>query len=374
MKLCAFMTYGGSLKNWEQSGILDRELAIYRQHAKVGWEIDLISFGNSPDEAKIAERYPYFSVHYNNFGIHPRLYSWGLPFIHSKILADSDVYKTNQTYGAHVAHRCSMVWKKPVVVRQGYGHFENRSKEKGVNSRVAKQAFRYERSSLRRASVSIFTTEELAESSIARHNLNPAKVCIIPNYLIPEIWTPAHDFYGRGEKFKVIYFGRLSEEKNLTSLIDAARNLPVEIHLIGEGSLRDKLEYQSREAGVFCQFSDQMSQEELRNSLAQANAFVLPSLYEGHPKALIEALAYGIPVLAVNSPGIYQVVGDKDFSVNVDPTIVGIRGGLETLLSLSEKQLAEMGRKGRAWAMNQFSVNSIAASEQSILKGIANNL
>lgn len=367
------MTYGGSLKIWEQAKILDRELAIYHEHAEVGWQIDLMSFGNTPDEARIADRYSYINVYYNSFKLHPRLYSWALPLLHSKPLRIADVYKTNQMYGTHIANYCAFLWKKPVVVRQGYGHFDNRSKEQGSESSIAKRAFRYEHRNLRKAEFSIFTTEELAKSSIKRHDLFPEKTSVVPNYIVPEIWSPPYIPREKSKKIKLIYFGRFSEEKNLISLLEAIRDLPVEIHLVGEGPLKQTLKDFSLLNGISCIVSPQMPQMELRNALAEADAFVLPSLYEGHPKALIEALAYGIPVLATDSPGIREVIEGHDFAISAETSSKGLKQGVKKLLALSLDQRVEMGRQGREWAMTQFSVHNVADKERTILEHATDN-
>ena len=103
--------------------------------------------------------------------------------------------------------------------------------------------------------------------------------------------------------FVLGYAGRLSREKGLLSLIEAVSltrkaGCPAKLLIVGEGSQRDELEDAVRKQGledavVFAGF-----QSEVDQFLSAMDAFVLPSLTEGTPIALLEAMAHGIPAIA----------------------------------------------------------------------------
>ena len=166
MILNLFLTYGGSLKIWKDAGILDRELALYKQHAENGCRVNIISYGQG-NEAAYLKGYDGISVYSNSLGIHPRAYAALLPLIHRVPLLSGNLYKTNQLYGVHIARWCKVLYDKPLVVRQGYGHYEHRVEEHGVQSKYAQQALRYERKAYQHADKIVFTTEELANRAIA---------------------------------------------------------------------------------------------------------------------------------------------------------------------------------------------------------------
>ena len=67
-----------------------------------------------------------------------------------------------------------------------------------------------------------------------------------------------------------------------------------------------------QENDVVCDFVEALPQK-LRAVVAEADFFALVSKYEGHPKSLIEALFYGLPVIVSDSPGVSSVVSTQIF-------------------------------------------------------------
>ena len=53
MKLVLFLTYGGSLKSWSEFRIIERELALYRDHVWAGYTIHVISYGSAKEEKEL---------------------------------------------------------------------------------------------------------------------------------------------------------------------------------------------------------------------------------------------------------------------------------------------------------------------------------
>ncbi|RMG01840.1 MAG: glycosyltransferase family 1 protein [Planctomycetota bacterium] len=115
------------------------------------------------------------------------------------------------------------------------------------------------------------------------------------------------------DRFIVLWVGRISEEKDLPTLIAAAAEVhtsqgPPLVVLVGEGDERPALESQVRRAGregnvVFAGF-----QVDPVPWYRAADAFVLPSLREGLPNVLLEAMAAGLPVIASSVGGIPQAI------------------------------------------------------------------
>jgi glycosyltransferase involved in cell wall biosynthesis len=117
----------------------------------------------------------------------------------------------------------------------------------------------------------------------------------------------------------VLFVGRLLPIKGLTYLIQAAKlanTRPAVVIIGGEapgyGGTRQALELEMRQLGlerdVF--FLGRFAREELGAAYLAADIFVLPSLGEGMPLALLEAMAYGKCVLASRVPGNQDVVKD----------------------------------------------------------------
>jgi 1,2-diacylglycerol 3-alpha-glucosyltransferase len=115
------------------------------------------------------------------------------------------------------------------------------------------------------------------------------------------------------------FVGRLGEEKNLYFLLDAfaavsSKTTNVKLMLIGGGPLRGKLQSHARRLGVASRvsFTGLVPYEQLPQYLSAADAFVTASVTEVHPLTVIEAMAAGLPVLGIDSPGISDTVQDGE--------------------------------------------------------------
>jgi glycosyltransferase involved in cell wall biosynthesis len=124
--------------------------------------------------------------------------------------------------------------------------------------------------------------------------------------------------------FVVGYVGRLSEEKGVGYLLEAISMLkesevPVKLLVIGDGpqkkTLEDFVKGKSIEHVVF--FAG--FQNEIETWLPAMDVFVLPSLTEGTPMSLLEAMALGIPVVASSVGGVPQVVDSEENGILVSP-------------------------------------------------------
>lgn len=109
-----------------------------------------------------------------------------------------------------------------------------------------------------------------------------------------------------GGSCKLIYVGRLTKQKNVSLLISAlkclGRERPISLDIYGQGEDEQFLRALVIELGlqgkvVFNGFSSEVYSE-----IVKADFLVLPSLYEGMPNVVVEALALGVPALVSNIP------------------------------------------------------------------------
>jgi phosphatidylinositol alpha-1,6-mannosyltransferase len=118
------------------------------------------------------------------------------------------------------------------------------------------------------------------------------------------------------EPFAVVTVGALDQPyKGTRILLEAVRELQrysvdVRLRIVGGGSLRPAFEAQARAdgIGVLVDFPGQLDQAGVRAALDAAQLFVLPSLTEGLPRALLEAMARGLPAVASNVGGIPELL------------------------------------------------------------------
>jgi len=156
--------------------------------------------------------------------------------------------------------------------------------------------------------------------------------------------------------------GSLYPVKGHTYLIDAAvhvvRRCPDVTFLIaGRGGLREELEAQASSLGVtpFIRFLGH--RDDVPDLLGVCDVFVLPSLSEGMPLALLEAMAAGIPSVATRVGGVGEAIEDGESGLLVPP---GDSHALaESIIKLLEdRTLArQMGQYARDVVARRFSVS-----------------
>jgi 1,2-diacylglycerol 3-alpha-glucosyltransferase len=115
----------------------------------------------------------------------------------------------------------------------------------------------------------------------------------------------------------LIYVGRLGPEKNIPFLLRSFAGAVqafdnIGLVLVGDGPERDNLEDRARQMGINSRvrFLGLVPYSEMPAYLKMADAFVTASVTEVHPLSIIEAMAAGLPVLGINSPGVGDTVGD----------------------------------------------------------------
>ena len=115
----------------------------------------------------------------------------------------------------------------------------------------------------------------------------------------------------------IVYAGRLSQEKGVHHLIEAAHLTDMEISVIGDGPLGEELR---AAAPPNVRFHGALPRSEVRGAIARARALVLPSVcYEGFPMTLAEAYAAGTPVIASDLGALRELVEDGGTGYRVEP-------------------------------------------------------
>jgi glycosyltransferase involved in cell wall biosynthesis len=154
----------------------------------------------------------------------------------------------------------------------------------------------------------------------------------------------------------VVYGGRLSHEKGVDVLVEAAARIGVALEVAGDGPDRGALEALGRRAGADVRWHGLLPRAEL-HELARASAVsVLPSrCHENQPLWVLESFACGVPVVGTTLGGIPDMVTPGLDGDLVAPNDAGaLAGSLERFMS-DPGRAHEMGRAGRARVETDFS-------------------
>ena len=185
-------------------------------------------------------------------------------------------------------------------------------------------------------SVPVALTPEVQSSVLEFYGLPLRRVSVIYNGIDLSRCVPKTT-YETGEIVTILHVGRFDVPKNHPGLLEAFRLL-LETHpecrlrLVGDGELRPDMEKLAREKGIadFVEFCGMQSN--VYPYLHDADIFTLPSIYEGNPMTIIEAMGTGLPIVASRVGGIPDMISDGESGLLVEPEPQSICAGLTRLV------------------------------------------
>lgn len=257
-------------------------------------------------------------------------------------------------------------WGVPYVTT--YGFWYGRLSRPGPK-RLLKAVV--ERVGLRRAAAVIVTTEEL-RTRAARF---ARRVELIPNGVDTGRFAPAPPRAAEAGERRVLYVGRLSAEKNLSTVVTAMARLgphrSARLVLVGAGPLEPALRAEARAAGVSAEFRGVVDQRRLPAIYAAADAFVLASFTEGHPKVLLEAMSAGLPCVVSSCDGNRSLVVDGATGLLFDPARPDeLAACLERVLG-DPALAARLGHAARATVCARYDLAACVGREIALLQSLA---
>lgn len=232
----------------------------------------------------------------------------------------------------------------------------------------------------------IFEHKHLAQSACLHGLCEPERVairafglknplCIIPNGIdLPNregIVAPWHDQVENGQKI-LLYLGRLHPKKGLINLLHAWRQLADGANSKSEwilclsgwdqGGHEAELKHMAAELGLggSVRFLGPQFNAAKQACFENADAFVLPSFSEGLPMTVLEAWAYGLPVLMTPQCNIPEGFA-CEAAIRSDSTPESLAEGLNTLFSLNKRDRLTMGARGLELVKIKFTWARVAA-------------
>lgn len=368
LRLAVFLTAGMSLARWRELGMLDRELSLYRAFRALGVETTFVSYGSGAAEnAEVRALRGEFRVLTNYARLPRHLYVKFLPLLHGRGLARTHLFKANQTDGSEVAHRCARFLHRPWVARSGYDWSDFLRRGLPAGAWEIGYAETVEAEAAAHAGAWIFSTALQRDRMTALHPALAPRAHLVPNHVDTALFAPspaAHDY-------DLLAVGRLEPQKNTGLLLRAARLLPgVRLAVAGTGSEDSALKALAAELGVRVDWLGSVPHARLPGLMNRSRVYVLPSLYEGLPKTLIEALSCGMAVAATRAPGIREVLRDGETGLLAEPEPEALAAAIRSLLDDPDLS-RRLGANARREAETVYSLSAIARREAALLRQVA---
>ena len=173
--------------------------------------------------------------------------------------------------------------------------------------------------------------------------------------------------YALHDPVRLIFVGRLHEQKGLETLLAAFQQLlrrhpnrNLRLQLLGDGPLRNDLAALAEQTGIALQVDFLGMTGQVFEHLQQADIFVLPSRAEGLSNALLEAMACGLPVLVSDITANTNVIEDQQNGLTFtkgDPE--SLANAVTSLLEQSALR-EQVGRAARQTIERRYSLDFIA--------------
>jgi glycosyltransferase involved in cell wall biosynthesis len=172
----------------------------------------------------------------------------------------------------------------------------------------------------------------------------------VPNFVATEAFTPNFE---PGARF--VFFGRLSPEKGIATLIRAAAAAKVGLDIIGTGPAEPELRQLA--SGQDVRFLGFLTGPTLNAAVAAARAVVVPSeWYENAPLAVLEAAALGKPLIVASIGGLPELIVEGESGWSFEPrSVSALAARLRAAADMPDAQLAAAGMAARRRMQDEFS-------------------
>lgn len=359
-RLGVILNTGDSLAVMQREGQRERFIDHYlRRYADVFSEVVVFSYGN--DRLR-----PLPQVYFvpGKPGWKGPLYSFFMPVIRGWEMRRLTLLRVMQTSGALPAVLARLIYRTPFIVTYGYRY--------GDFMRLRGRRWygwwldRLERWALRLATKVIVTTRSLEEYVGGITDKN--KIAFLPNGADLQAFAP-RQFESPQGRATALFVGRLTEQKNLDLAIRALVPLKDRVRLVcaGEGPEAERLRELARQAGVELELLGVVPHQDLPRLHRQADLFLFPSRMEGHPKALVEAMASGLPCIGTRAPGVSDVITDQVDGLLTAATPEALTDAIRRVLD--DPVLARsLGLAAHKTAAEQFDLNVLLSREIDLLQ------
>lgn len=172
------------------------------------------------------------------------------------------------------------------------------------------------------------------------------KMQVVKQGVDTELFTPAVSMESKLKPI-IVTVSRLSPEKRIANLIESVVYLKntysdVELKIVGDGPEKEKLTRKARDLGIDAsvEFLGYLTQQDVRTELVNSDIFVLPSLRESLPSAMLEAMACKIPTIVAREWISRLEFKDREHTLVCDASPQGIAAAVRQIIENDEMRCA----------------------------------
>jgi glycosyltransferase involved in cell wall biosynthesis len=370
-----FFTQNVSLKRWENWGILERETILYKELVQQEINYSFLTYGNNVDLGYQDALSP-IKIYCNEFNLPHHWYQFLCGLMHRPSLNQADIFKTNRIKGAHFAVKMKNKFRKKLIVRSG-DIISACADLRGIESEKLKIIKDEERYAFNNADNIFIPTKHLGSYIIDEYHLDSNKVKVVPNYVDTDLFKPkVKPASGPSLINKEIRICTIAKnnmkQKNLQLLLRSiAEFKDTRLVVIGEACENDELKTLANQLHVKVDWLGTVNNELIPTVLNGCDFYVQPSIHEGHPKSLLEAMACAVPVIGCQAPGVTEIISNEKNGLCCEANVGALREAIDKYVQRAEWAM-ELGRSGRQYVLDNCSLKHVAELEQNLYKEMLN--
>lgn len=224
----------------------------------------------------------------------------------------------------------------------------------------------------------IICVSEFDKQMALEHKIAPEdKLVTIYNGIeVEESPSPGSSKQKSRSCIRIVFIGRFSKQKDPLLLLKAFRDLRedlkknVEVSIIGEGPRKPFLERFIKDNQLKeVELMGSLSRERVKNILGKSDIFVLTSNWEGFPYSVLEAMSYGLAVVASDVGGVSEIVGNKVGILIKRGDKNSLENNLEKLIEDS-KLRNQLGEKAFNRVKEKFSLERMLKKTEKVYRSV----
>ena len=196
------------------------------------------------------------------------------------------------------------------------------------------------------------------------------KVHVIPNAVDLSHIDSFKPQYIERENDRFLYVGKISYNKGIIDLIEAFKKIKADAKLciVGSGPMLKKLIKDNKDSRI--RFLGKVEEDKLFELFWSSDAFLYPTIFEGMPTVVIEAMACGLPVISTHIGGLPDLVDEQNGFVVPPASPEVLARTVERFAALSEEDKDKMRASSRQKVESKFTWKKVAKQTLSLIRDL----
>lgn len=358
-----FLNLGDSFRRYQESG---RDIHWFNNYLKY-----YPNYFNKPlvfSYAREGNPFPEFITLFSNYFNLPRfLYTFLIPVFYFNKIKSCQVLRVKQMLGIWPALIAKLLWRIPIVSTYGYDYTHFARREGHWLSLPFIKLTEYLGLKF---SDKIIVTNKTTQKKVSRL-IPEGKTILLPNGVNLKLFCPERK--PQSSTINIVSVGRLVYQKNFKNLISAVAELktdkPINLTILGRGGLKKKLKKQAQRLGVNLKQIKSLPHDQVPKLLQSADIFVMASHHEGSPKALLEAMACGLPCVVSDKPFANFIITDNQDGILSKNDNINLAKAIQIIID-KPQLMKKLGYQSRQTIVIRFNNQEIIQREIKLLKSV----